>query len=91
MCHENCIKCSGPPSITNNIEKQHCITCQQGLYLKNGNCIKSYTCPYKFFYQAKIDRNADATQKICLEKDESCPCALTFYYSNSNECVESCT
>ena len=90
MCHENCIKCSGPPSITNNIEKQNCITCQQGLYLKNGNCIKTYTCPYKFFYQAKIDKYADSTQKICLEKDEGCPCALPFYYPSTNECVQAC-
>ena len=90
ICHENCVKCSGPPTYENDIEKQNCITCQSGFYLNNGNCIKSYTCPYKYFYQAKIDKNADATQKICLEKDESCPCALPFYYPNSNECVESC-
>ena len=89
-CHHNCIKCTGPPIIENNIEKQNCITCQPGFYLKNGNCIKSYTCPYKFFYQAKIDKNADASQKICLDKNENCPCALPFYYPNTQECVAIC-
>ena len=74
----------------NGIEIQNCITCQPGLYLKNGNCIKSYTCPYKFFYQAKIDRNADTEQKICLDKNENCPCALPFFYPNTQECVAIC-
>ena len=89
-CHPQCIKCTGPPSIENGIEKQNCITCQPGFYLKNGSCIKSYTCPYKFFYQAKIDKNADAEQKICLDKNENCPCALPFYYPNTQECVAIC-
>ena len=89
-CHPQCIKCTGPPSIDNGIEKQNCITCQPGFYLKNENCIKSYTCPYKFFYQAKIDKNADAAQKICLDKNENCPCALPFYYPNTQECVAIC-
>ena len=89
-CHPNCIKCSGPPTVKNGVEIQNCITCQPGLYLKNGNCIKSYTCPYKFFYQAKIDRNADTEQKICLDKNENCPCALPFFYPNTQECVAIC-
>ena len=89
-CHPNCIKCSGPPTKQGNVETENCITCQHSLYLKNGNCIKTYTCPYNFFYQGKIDKYADINQKICLDKDEACPCALPFIYTGSNECVETC-
>ena len=89
-CHKNCVKCSGPPIKVGNIENQNCITCQHGLYFKNGNCIKSYVCPYNFFYQAKFDKYADINQKICLDKDEICPCALPFLYTSTNECVENC-
>ena len=42
------------------------------------------------FYQVKIDKNADINQKICLEENEICPCALPFYYTLTNECVEEC-
>ena len=86
ICHANCIKCSGPP----NDQTQNCITCQSGLYLNNGNCVKTYTCPYKFFYQAKIDKSADSKQKVCLEENEECPCALPFFYVSTNECIEVC-
>ena len=90
ICHENCLKCSASPIKDGIIEQQNCLTCRPSLYLKNGNCIKTYTCPYKFFYQAKIDKNADLNQKICLEKEEACPCALPYLLESTNECVETC-
>jgi hypothetical protein len=48
------------------------------------------TCPYKFYYKAKLDKNAYTTEKVCLKKDEMCPSNLPFYYTSTNECVESC-
>ena len=85
-CHKNCLKCEK----LGTDENQYCTTCMPPLYLKNGNCVKTYNCPYKFFYQAKIDKFADSSQKICLDKDEICPCALPFYLTTTNECVQSC-
>jgi len=85
-CYTDCKTCfAGGSNDTMN-----CLTCQPSLYLKNGNCVKTYTCPYKFFYQIKIDKNADVNQKICLDENEICPCALPFYYTHTNECVETC-
>ena len=86
LCHKNCLTCLKEGTDDEN----NCQICMPGLYKKNGNCIKSYVCPYKFFYQIKIDKYADLNQKICLEKNEVCPCALPFYYTNTNECVENC-
>ena len=86
LCYEKCSTCSDSGDET----QMNCLTCRAGFYLKNGNCIKTYTCPYKFFYQSKIDQNADINQKICLDENEMCPCALPFYYPSSNECVEIC-
>ena len=86
LCYEKCKTCS---SYGNEIS-MNCLTCMPGFYLKDGNCIKTYTCQYKFFYQIKVDQNADINQKICLEENEICPCALPFYYPHSNECVETC-
>ena len=85
-CYTDCKTCfAGGSNDTMN-----CLTCQPSLYLKNGNCVKTYTCPYKFFYQIKIDKNADVNQKICLDENEICPCSLPFYYTHTNECVETC-
>ena len=86
LCHSDCLTCSKAPTESN----QNCLTCKPGLYLDNGNCIKTINCPYKFYYQANIDKNAISTQKICLGKDEMCPSSLPFYYTTTNECVETC-
>ncbi len=86
LCHSDCLTCSKAPTESN----QNCLTCKPGLYLENGNCIKTINCPYKFYYQANIDKNSIATQKICLGKDEMCPSSLPFYYTTTNECVETC-
>ena len=86
LCYIKCKTCSGYGDETT----MNCITCQPSLYLKDKNCVKTYTCPYKYFYQIKIDKNADMNQKICLDQNEICPCALPFYYTHSNECVETC-
>ena len=86
VCHQNCLTCEKEGTDDDN----NCLLCKPGLYKKDKNCIKSYVCPYKFFYQIKIDKYADINQKICLEKNEICPCALPFYYTNTNECVEIC-
>ena len=64
--------------------------CKRGLYLDNGNCVKNTNCPYKFYYKANIDKNAYSTEKVCLRKDEMCPSSLPFYYTSTNECVQSC-
>ena len=85
-CHKNCLTCSKGPTDDN----QNCLSCKQGLYLQNGNCVTTYNCPYKFYYKIKIDKNAYTTEKICLKKDEICPSSLPFYYTTTNECVESC-
>ena len=85
-CYKDCKTCSAAGTSDN----MNCILCQPSLYLKNGNCIKTYTCPYKFFYQIKIDKTANMLQKVCLDQNEICPCALPFYYTTTNECVESC-
>jgi hypothetical protein len=85
-CYPDCLTCSAGGTK----EKMNCVKCQPSLYLKDGNCVKTYTCPYKFFYQIKIDSYADINQKICLDENEICPCALPFYYTQTNECVESC-
>ena len=85
-CYKDCLICE-----KGGTEKEmNCKVCIPGLYLKNKNCVKTYTCPYKFFYQIKIDPFADINQKICLDENEECPCALPFYYTHTNECVESC-
>ena len=86
ICYEKCKTCSSYGDETS----MNCLTCIPGFYLKDGNCVKTYTCPYKFFYQIKIDQNADMNQKICLNQNEVCPCALPFYYPHTNECVETC-
>jgi len=85
-CYKDCETCSGGISINS----MNCKTCQPSLYLVDGNCVKIYTCPNKFFYQSMIDKNADPFQKICLKQNEECPCLAPFYYTHSNECVESC-
>ena len=69
----------------------NCETCQPKLYKNNeNNCVKTYTCPNKFFYQIKIDPYADINQKICTDENDVCPCSLPFYYTHTNECVEIC-
>ena len=85
-CHENCLICLKSPITGNN----NCLLCKLGLYLDNGNCVKNYNCPYKFYYKANIDKNAYSTEKVCLKKDEMCPSSLPFYYTSTNECVQSC-
>ena len=85
-CHENCLICI--KLFTDN--SHNCLICKPGLYLSNGNCIKKMTCPYKFYYKAKLDKNAYTTEKVCLKKDEMCPSNLPFYYTSTNECVENC-
>ena len=86
-CEYPCHTCNYETAPKNSMG---CETCSSGYYLKNGNCIKTYICPYKYFYQIKIDKSVDINQKICLERNEICPCALPFYYTNTNECVETC-
>ena len=86
-CNYPCHSCNYE---TTPKDSMGCETCSPGYYLKNGNCIKTYSCPYKYFYQVYIDKNADINQKICLDKNEICPCALPFYYTDTNECVENC-
>ena len=85
-CHENCLLCLKAPTNDNN----NCLLCKRGLYLDNGNCVKNTNCPYKFYYKANIDKNAYSTEKVCLRKDEMCPSSLPFYYTSTNECVQSC-
>ena len=85
-CHENCLLCLKAPTNDNN----NCLLCKRGLYLNNGNCVKNTNCPYKFYYKANIDKNAYSTEKVCLRKDEMCPSSLPFYYTSTNECVQSC-
>ena len=87
FCHENCLTCSQAPSDDNN---QNCLSCKTGLYLDNGNCVKNINCPYKYYYKIKFDKNSFITEKICLKKDEICPSNLPFYYTTTNECVQSC-
>ena len=86
-CHVNCDKCS---MYSNDNIDQKCISCKNGLFLQEGNCLK--TCSNNYFLNDRTCEKCDNTCKTCYQTSYNCTSCIKGKYidiiSETHECKD---
>ena len=97
-CYPGCKTCSEKEVSSNDMKCDSCFS-SQGYFLYKGNCVLNIniTCPSFFYYTLNNKDNNKNTdiiykeEKECLSSKEECPYSLSFYNTNTLECINNCS
>lgn len=84
-CDLQCSKCvPGKPSA--------CISCMNGFYLKDHECVSSSECQTRYYVNKTTGRCdfCPSTCSFCESREYCTTCFLNYYLTPDNKCVEKC-
>ena len=87
-CYSTCKTCSGS---SNNETEQKCLSCKDGFFFADGNCVK--VCPLGFFLSNNKCEKCNDLCGNCINRADNCiSCKLGFYINNQNcfQCHKKC-